>query len=792
MNNQLVHAKTRWLSQRRGPFNANAANWTNVANSFCGFRLIRVQGRWQALSLVRTIRRAWVSGLLIDKMPSLLYPRIMLDPSSPLRTSFSPAQRQIIDSPLDSRLFVSGPAGTGKTSAGVARLATLLAQGIPAEQILVITPQRSLQEPYLDVIRSPLRSAGGEVTPATFGGLARRMVDLFWPIAAEQAGFGQSDQPPIFLTLETAQYYMAHIVRPLLDSGYFESVTIDRNRLYSQIIDNLNKSAIIGFPYTEISARLDSAYFGEPAQRRIYADAQECANRFRSYCLDHNLLDFSLQLDIFANILWPQEIVQDHLKNSYCHLIYDNVEEDGPRVHDIIREWLADFQSALLIYDEGGGFRYFLGADKDTALALSELCDQKIDLRESFVISEDVADLDNSLTQAISPDSASVIFPLSLEESTSDESDKISAFSIIQSRFYPELLDIIANEVKQLIDAGIPPSEIVILAPYLSDALRFSLTHRLETLQIPWRTHRPSRSLRDEPASHALLTLAALAHPHWNIRPPKFDVAYALMQSVQGLDLIRAQLLTEIVYRQRDFTLAAFDQIKPDMQERITYSIGERYSILRDWINEYRVSSFLPLDHFFRKIFGEVLSQPGFGYHDNFDSVRVAASLVESVRKFRIAMGPSLVMKDRPDFDFGREYIAMLNDGVIAASYIESWRSEEKDAVLVAPAHTFLMMNQPVTIQFWLDPGSSGWYERLSQPLTHPYVLSRSWSSDRAWSDADEVNASKEAMARLASGLLRRCRRRIYLGLCDLSETGYEQRGELLKAFQRVIQQASQ
>jgi len=286
-----------------------------------------------------------------------------------------------------------------------------------------------------------------------------------------------------------------------------------------------------------------------------------------------------------------------------------------------------------------------------------------------------------------------------------------------------------------------------------------------------------------------LLTLAALAHPHWNIRPPRFDVAYALMQSVEGLDLIRAQLLTEIVYRQRNFTLEAFDGIKADMQERITYSVGERYSTLRNWVNEYRMSSFLPLDHFFRKIFGEVLSQSGFGYHDNFDSVRVAASLVESVRKFRMAMEPSLVMKDRPDFDFGKEYIAMLNDGVIAASYIESWRSGEKEAILVAPAHTFLMMNQPATVQFWLDPGSSGWYERLSQPLTHPYVLSRNWSSDRVWSDADEVHASKEAMARLVSGLLRRCRSRVYLGLCDLSETGFEQRGELLKAFQRVIQQ---
>jgi len=701
--------------------------------------------------------------------------------------SFNLTQRQIIDAPLDAHIFVYGPAGVGKTSAGIARLTTLLAQGVPAEQILVITPQRSIQEPYLDVIRSPLRSAGGEVTPATFGGLARRMVDLFWPLAAEQAGFAHPDQPPIFLTLETAQYYMAYIVRPLLDSGYFESVTIDHNRLYSQIIDNLNKSAIIGFPYTEIGARLDSAFFGEPAQRRIYADAQDCANRFRSYCLDHNLLDFSLQLDIFANILWRQEIVQDHLKNSYCHLIYDNVEEDGPRAHDMIREWSADFQSSLFIYDEGGGFRYFLGADKDSALALSELCDQKIELRESFVVSEGIAELDNSLAQAISPASASVILPISSEEKTNDESEKTPAFSVIQSRFYPELLDVVANEVKQLIDSGIPPSEIVILAPYLSDALRFSLTHRLETLQIPWRTHRPSRSLRDEPASHALLTLAALAHPHWNIHPPKFDVAYALMQSIQGLDLIRAQLLTEIVYRQRDSSLAAFDQIKPEMQGRITYSIGERYSTLRNWINEYRVSNFLPLDHFFRRIFGEALSQPGFGYHDNFDSIRVAASLIESVKKFRMAMEPSLVMKDRPDFDFGKEYIAMLNEGVIAASYVESWHNEEKEAALVAPAHTFLMMNQPVTIQFWLDPGSSGWYERLAQPLTHPYVLSRNWISGQIWSDADEIGASKEAMARLVSGLLRRCRSHIYLGLSDLSETGYEQRGELLKAFQKVI-----
>lgn len=706
----------------------------------------------------------------VDKIPPLLYPRFMSDLNLP--------QCQIIETPFGLKLFVSGPAGTGKTTAGVERMRYLLNQGVPGESILMLTPQRTLQEPYLDLLYSPERRPGGEVTPATIGGLARRMVDLFWPLAGEAAGFANPELPPIFLTLETAQYYMAHLVRPLLDEGYFESVTIDRNRLYSQIIDNLNKAAVIGFPHTDIGSRLDASYFGDPSQRRVYADAQDCANRFRNYCLRNNLLDFSLQLETFADILWRQDIVRNYLSRTYRHLIYDNVEEDMPRAHDIIRDWLPDFDSALLIYDEGSGFRQFLGADVQTGWALRELCDDHIMLEDSFVMSESVAGLSDSLVKAIMPGQSS-------KGLTSSDS-----LSIIQSRFYPELLDSVVNEVEQLISTfGIPPSEIVILAPYLSDALRFSITNRLEARNIPWRSHRPSRSLRDEPASHALITLAALAHPQWNIHPPKFDVTYALMHSIDGLDLIRAQLLTEIIYRYRDLQLSTFDQIKPDMQERITFSVGNRYTVLREWIMAYRESDQLPLDHFFRKLFGEVLSQPGFGYHSNFDSVRVAASLVESVKKFRRSLEPAIVdqFTNSQLLNLGKEYIAMLQDGVIAASYLEGWQSENKEAVLVAPAHTFLMMNKPLTIQFWLDPGSNGWYERLSQPLTHPHVLSRGWEPGRVWTDVDDVQYGKESLARLVSGLLHRCRERIYICLSELGESGFEQRGELLRAFQKVL-----
>ncbi len=863
-------------------------------------------------------------------------------------------QIDIITAPLDIRLFLSGPAGSGKTTVGVERMRFLLEQGIPAESILVLTPQRTLQTPYQDLLQSPEIGAGGEVTLATVGGLARRMVDLFWTLAAESAGFAHPDQPPVFLTLETAQYYMAHVVRPLLDDGYFESLTINRNRLYSQIIDNLNKAAVVGFPHDQIGERLDKAWMGDPSQRRIYADAQDCANRFRQYCLDHNLLDFSLQLEIFWEHLWGDPIVHDYLARTYRHLIYDNLEEDGARAHDIIREWLPELDSALLIYDENAGYRRFLGADPETGFRLSALCDTQSFLAESFVTSAGVQQLSFDLARVVDPVNApsltlphggreSQVFPpsgerfrkgeqaphhftkpplpaalkararelrkdatdpevflwqflrrkqindarfrrqhpykgyildfychelqlaveldgsghLEEEQRQHDEqraqdlnedgiqvirfwnSDVLNntedvlgeiweaieeirnaspslsfghlspeggemqplppsgegwegggneTLQYADTHYYPELLDWLTEEIATLLDEGLPPSEIVVLAPYLSDALRFSLMHRLEAREIPVRSHRPSRSLRDEPATQSLLTLAALAHPQWGIRPSEFDVAYAFMQAIDGMDLIRANLLTKIVYRASGQELSPFDGIKPEVQERITYVFGAHYAELRDWLLAYRERAEVhPFDHFLRKLFGEILSQPGFGFHRDLDAARVAASLIESIKKFRWAMASS----DADALTLGREYIEMLNEGVIAAQYLGAWDMQSEDAVLVAPAYTFLMQNRAVAVQFWLNPGSDGWVERLFQPLTHPYVLSRGWDNAEGhyWTDADDVAANQAALARLTTGLLRRCKERLYLGLSELGESGFEQRGVLLKAFQRVLQE---
>ncbi len=681
---------------------------------------------------------------------------------------------QLAVATAEGRRFLTGPAGAGKTTAAVARLRHLLMEGVPGHEILVLLPQRTLAQPYVEALRDRRLPPGGEVSLLTMGGLARRMVDLFWPLVAEEAGFAHPEAPPRFLTMETAQYFLARVVEPLRErEGFFDAVTIRPQRIYAQLLDALNKAALNGYPHTEIGERLLAAWVGEAAQETVYRQVQEAVNRFRAYCLEHNLLDFSLQMELLHRYLWPRPLFRDYLFRRYCHLIADNVEEETPLTHDLLRDWLPRLDSALLIYDEGGGHRLFLGADAEGGRELAALCEEEVRFAEPRNPAPPLLALAAALGRALDA-------PLPGMEAEADFRPALHRPEQTP-HYYPQMLDWVAEQVAGLVDRGVPPSEIVILAPFLNDLLRFSLLDRLKARNIPARTHRPSRSLREEPAAQALLTLAQLAHPQWGMQPRRADVALMLRRAIEGMDLVRARLLTEVRYRRG--TLLDFDGItNEETKARITYRLGERYQSLVLWLEAYRQQGEAQLDRFFQAIFHELLAHEGFGFYRDYDAAYVAAMLIESAQKFYRVVG-----EIPADIPWGQEYLRMVEAGVVAAQYLLPWTATPAEAVLIAPAYTFLMSNRAVDYQFWLDVGSRGWWERLYQPLTHPYVLSRRWEIGRPWTDEEEMASRRESLARLTRGLLLRCRRGLYLGLSRLNARGYEESGPLLVAFQRVL-----
>lgn len=721
-------------------------------------------------------------------------------------------------------LFLSGPFGAGKTTAAIRRIQWLLRQErVRGDQILVLVPQRTLGQPYQEALRRADVPAGALVEVTTVASLARFSVALYWPLVARSAGFDEPGREPTFLNLETTQYHMDGLVERAAQQAEFDAIRLQRGRIVSQVLDNLNKAALHDFTIDEAYARLESTVPpGElmTARLNVLRTASRISQEFRQMCLQEGLVDYSLQMQIFLQEILKNEWCRTHLFRRFRHLVFDNAEEETFAAQELVRRWLPHLDSALILVDEDGGYRAFLGADSQNAERLADSTESRVRLQRSHIMAPGLSAMIGRVNRAIHPSvGAGEQVGGTEDEETGLSSDSPIVLPESAHRFYPQMIEWAAAEIERLVkQEGVAPNEIAVLAPFVSDALRFSIQTRLEERGVPATSHRPSRALNAEPAVRTLLTLAALAHPSWQRRPPRPDVALTLGSAIARLDPVRASVLAQAAYDVGEGAgggLVAFEGLRGDVQRRVSFAAGELYEQLREWLADYRAESeFSPLDRFFARIFGELLSQPGFGFHERPDAARMADQLARSARNFRWAIGgravavdraaqrgsgedgPSLPLDAEPSgsppsrpIEIGRAYIELVESGALGALYLPAWTVAD-EAVFVAPAYTFLMRNRAVDVQFWLDVGAEGWWRRIHQPLTHPYVLSRNWPKNKSWSDLEESKSRQESLRRLLIGLLRRTRRSVFLGLSDFGESGMEQQGPLLNLINRIQVQA--
>lgn len=721
-------------------------------------------------------------------------------------------------------LYLSGPFGAGKTTASIARIRRLLGQErVRGDQILVLVPQRSLGQPYRDALGGPDIPAGAPVQVTTVASLARSSVMLYWPLVARAAGFAEPGQEPTFLNLETTQYHMDGLVEQAIQRGEFDDrgIRLKKGRIVSQVLDNLNKAALHGFTIDETYARLENTVpKGEKmtARLNVLRTAKRISQAFRQLCLTASLVDYSLQMQILLQEILNNVWCRTHLFRSYRHLIFDNAEEETFAGQELVRRWIPHLDSILIIVDEDAGYRAFLGADPNNAERLAGYTKHRARFGHSHVMGSNFSPLLARINRSSRPTAS--------DGATEGEDNEQAAGVARQSPialperghlFFPQMIEWVVAEIERLVhEKGVARGQIAVLAPFVSDALRFSIQSRLDEKGISSASHRPSRALNQEPAVRSLLTLAALAHPTWQRPPLPSDVTLTLGSSIAHVDPVRATVLAQAVYGARgseDGNLLSFESLRGDIQKRVSFASGELYERLRDWLAAYRAESeFTPLDGFFARIFGELLSQPGFGFHSQPAAARLANQLAASARNFRLAVSEQTETLDgqeqqgggheanlsaptahdtinattlAPQAAIGRAYIQLVESGALGALYLPAW-TDTDDAVFIAPAYTFLMRNRAVDVQFWLDIGAEGWGQRIYQPLTHPFVLSHSWPKERSWSDLDEIESRQESLRRLVVGLLRRARCNVYLGMSEYSEGGMEQRGPLLQLLNRV------
>ena len=674
-------------------------------------------------------------------------------------------------------LFLEGPAGSGKTEAAISRIKHLIGQGAHADEILLLVPQRSYTIPYEEALDAATWYRLGK---ATLGGIAQRTVTLFWPLVLETSKYNfEEEKEPTFLTYEVAQFIMAKLVAPLLQQGYFAELRLIRNRLYSQLLDNLNKATVNQIPLEEVQDYLRSDSGTDASRKLLFSDIANTIISYREYTVKHNLLDFSLYNDVFWELFTQEPEVQSYMSRQFKHLIYENAEEDFPLAHSVVRSWIKMLDSSLIISDEDGGYRKFLAANPGSANDLRNACNAYIHLDENSHTPPHVMQVGRALVEAIGMKTFS-------KETLEGSEDP--GFYVYSDRLHYQMIERAVQRVIELVDKGVAPGDIAIISPFLNDSLHYSLTTRLEKGGIEYHAHKPSRTLKDHPITKVLMSLTALAHPGWGLaRPTLESVTHMLDLVIAPLDLIRSTLLAASVYEESSdgIGLRPFEAVSPEVRDRVSFSAGEQYDQLRLWLEEYVAVDELPIDHFLSRIFGELLSQKGFGlFQDNEAGVQVAM-VVESARKFRQAVD---AVQRNDGEAVGKAYVEMVLEGVVSAFYNIEWTQEE-NAVLLTPVHTFLLRNRIYPYQIWLDVSSPSWHKRIPQPLTNPYILSKDWEIGRQWSASVERHFEVERLERIVLGLVRRCSACVYAYFSELSVSGQEQSGNLLAALSRTKRQ---
>lgn len=686
--------------------------------------------------------------------------------------SFNTAQQQLLDLPIPIHIALDGPFKSGKTTVAVARMMQISAHCNPFQRLLVLVPQLSLAEKYRQAVRDAQFPAGNPPTITTLAGLSRQFIQLYWPFIQGSAGFSSIGSRPTFLNMETAQYFMEQVCQPFLDKKYFLEIRIDRARLFSQILDTMNKAALVGYALEETALRLKAAWTGENIREKHYEQSQECALAFRAFCLQNNVLDYSLQVELFRHFILQDVSLQKEFFVPYAFLIADNLEEDVPILHDLILSLNEHIPSMLFINDQHAGYRSFLGADATSAARLATICQQHFTFSEQFNMAEDVKAFNMSLIRCIQRKETHQ-FPTAAQ----------AAYTLQNLPFYPDMVDAVCQTILQLVkDQHESPGQIAVLSPYLPDSLKFALTQKLSAMGIPFISTRPSRTLADESITRTMLVFAKAAHPNWNLSIQVEELRLAIMTIFPKCDILRAALLAENSLTDGN-RLLPFTDIPAFTRERISHQIGNQYNELIQWIEDYRHKQEpLPLDIFLSQLFGEKLAQPGFGLHEDADKAAVLNNLIRSMHDFRTTF---TALAETQQVDVNQMYMQTLQNGLLPSRH-PLW-NDEMDAVLISPAFTFLMKNRSVKYQFWLDIGSMGWWERLDQPLTHPHVLNRNWQMEKRWTDTEEYQANQAALARLVKGLLERCENHIYLYAVGLNQAGINQSSPLLSAMQLFL-----
>ncbi|GHF68443.1 DNA helicase [Streptomyces mashuensis] len=275
---------------------------------------------------------------------STLFPQVP-DSADAVLDGLDPEQRAVATA-LSGPVCVLAGAGTGKTRAITHRIAYGVRSGIlqPASVLAVTFTNRAAGE-----MRGRLRQLGaGGVQARTFHSAALRQLQYFWPKAVG------GDMPRLLERKAQLVAEAATRCRVRLDRNELRDVTAE--------IEWAKVTQTVPDDYPALVAKSGREAPRDPAETALLYGTYEQLKR------DRGVIDFEDVLLLTVGILQDRADIADTVRRQYQHFVVDEYQDVSPLQQRLLDLWLGDRDTLCVVGDASQTIYSFTGATPDHLL----------------------------------------------------------------------------------------------------------------------------------------------------------------------------------------------------------------------------------------------------------------------------------------------------------------------------------------------------------------------------------------------------------------------------------------
>lgn len=366
---------------------------------------------------------------------SSLFPRVP-DSADAVLDGLDPEQREVATA-LHGPVCVLAGAGTGKTRAITHRIAYGVRAGIlqPSTVLAVTFTNRAAGE-----MRGRLRQLGAVgVQARTFHSAALRQLQYFWPKAIGGAMPRLVDRK----------------VQLVADAAAACRIRLDRGELRDVIgeIEWCKVTQTVPADYAPAAAKLGRDAPRDPAEIAQLYSAYEDLKRERG------VIDFEDVLLLTVAVLQDRRDVAEQVRSQYQHFVVDEYQDVSPLQQRLLELWLGERESLCVVGDASQTIYSFTGATPDHLLdfRIRHPGATVVKLVRDYRSTPQVVHLANGLLSQARGRAADHRLELISQRASGPEP------GYTEYPDEPAEAEGAARRIRELIDSGVPASEIAVL-----------------------------------------------------------------------------------------------------------------------------------------------------------------------------------------------------------------------------------------------------------------------------------------------------------------------------------------